>query len=56
MALFTILVSAPFVATSKSETTSNVIISIAGLLSIALGLALGSDILFETDFTGILWY
>ena len=56
MALFTILVSAPFVASSKSETTSNIIISIAGVLSIALGCALGSDILFKTDFTGILWY
>jgi ABC-type nickel/cobalt efflux system permease component RcnA len=56
MALFTIVVSAPFVASAKSETTSNVIISIAGVLSIALGCALGSDILFKTDFTGILWY
>jgi hypothetical protein len=26
------------------------------VLSIALGCALGSDILFKTDFTGILWY
>ena len=56
MAIFTIIVSAPFVASTKSETTSNVIISIAGVLSIALGCALGSDILFQTDFTGILWY
>ena len=56
MALFTILVSAPFVASSKSETTGNIIISIAGVLSITLGCALGSDILFKTDFTGILWY
>ena len=56
MAIFTVIISTPFAFTSKSDRLSNVIISAAGLLSILLGLALGSDILFGTNMTGILWY
>mgnify|MGYP006159529651 CR=1 FL=1 len=56
MAIFTVIISTPFAITSKSDRLSNIIISTAGLLSILLGLALGSDILFGTNMTGILWY
>jgi hypothetical protein len=41
---------------SRSGNTGNILISIAGILSILLGLALGSDLVLGTDFTGILWY
>ena len=56
MALMTVVMSYPFTKFAKSNTMANVVISIAGILSIVLGLALGSDIAFGTDFTGILWY
>jgi ABC-type nickel/cobalt efflux system permease component RcnA len=56
MALFTILIAIPFAMPSRSGNTGNILISIAGILSILLGLALGSDLVLGTDFTGILWY
>ena len=56
MALMTVVMSYPFTKFAKSNAMANVVISIAGILSIVLGLALGSDIAFGTDFTGILWY
>ena len=56
MALMTILLSVPFVLSSWSNSAGNLIIIVAGLLSITLGLALGSDLVLGTDFTGILWY
>jgi sulfite exporter TauE/SafE len=56
MAIMTVVLSIPFAVSSRSNRSGNIIISVAGLLSIALGLALGSDILLDTDFTGILWY
>ncbi|MQF82826.1 hypothetical protein FIM02_01535 [SAR202 cluster bacterium AD-802-E10_MRT_200m] len=56
MAMMTVLLSLPFAVSSKSNNLGNVIICIAGLLSVTLGLALGSDILFETGFTRYLWY
>jgi hypothetical protein len=56
MAMMTLLLSLPFAVSSKSNNLGNVIICIAGLLSVTLGLALGSDILFETGFTRYLWY
>lgn len=56
MAVFTVIISAPFAITSKSDRLSNTVISVAGALSILLGLALGSDIVAGTNFTGILWY
>ena len=56
MALMTVVMSYPFTKFAKSNTMANSVISIAGILSILLGLALGSDIAFGTDFTGILWY
>lgn len=56
MAIMTVVLSIPFAMSAGSNKSGNVIISLAGLLSIALGLALGSDIMLGTDFTGILWY
>jgi ABC-type nickel/cobalt efflux system permease component RcnA len=56
MAIMTILLSIPFVLSSGSNRVGNTVIAIAGLLSIALGLALGSDLSLGTNFTGILWY
>ena len=56
MALFTILISIPFALPTRSGNVGNILISIAGVLSILLGLALGSDLTLGTDFTGILWY
>ena len=56
MAIMTILLSIPFVLSSRSNSVGNTVIAIAGLLSIALGLALGSDLSLGTNFTGILWY
>ena len=48
--------STPFILTSKSDIFGKFFISIAGIFSIALGLALGSDLIFETEFTSFLWY
>jgi ABC-type nickel/cobalt efflux system permease component RcnA len=56
MALMTVLLSVPFVVSSWSNNVGNLVIIVAGILSITLGLALGSDLAFGTDFTGILWY
>ena len=56
MAIMTILLSIPFVLSSRSNSVGNTVIAIAGLLSISLGLALGSDLSLGTNFTGILWY
>jgi ABC-type nickel/cobalt efflux system permease component RcnA len=56
MALMTVLLSLPFTFFSQSNMVGNIVISIAGLLSIALGLALGSDIGLGTGFTNYLWY
>tara|TARA_B100001750_G_C15380405_1_gene532149 strand:- start:156 stop:932 length:777 start_codon:yes stop_codon:yes gene_type:complete len=56
MALMTIVLSIPFVATQNSNTFANTVISLAGVLSIVLGLALGSDIVLGTNMTSILWY
>tara|TARA_Y100000590_G_scaffold268319_2_gene301376 strand:- start:5279 stop:6058 length:780 start_codon:yes stop_codon:yes gene_type:complete len=56
MALMTIILSLPFAFSSRSNSVGNVVISFAGLLSVVLGCALGSDIVIGTDFTGYLWY
>ena len=56
MAVMTVVMSFPFVVSSRSDKIGNGLISIAGLLSIVLGMALGSDVIFETNLTGILWY
>ena len=56
MAIMTVVMSFPFVVSSRSDKIGNVLISIAGVLSILLGIALGSDVIFETNLTGILWY
>ena len=55
MSIMTIILALPF-RYNSSERFSNYIISSFGLLSIALGLALGSDIALGTSFTDILWY
>ena len=55
MSIMTIILALPF-RYNFSERFSNYIISSFGLLSIALGLALGSDIALGTSFTDILWY
>ena len=56
MAIFTMLISAPFAMSAKPGNIGNTVISLAGLLSILLGMALGADIALGTNFTGILWY
>jgi len=56
MAFMTVLLAIPFKLSSQSNTAGNIVISVAGLLSIALGLALGADIGFGTTFTSYLWY
>lgn len=56
MALMTVVLSLPFAISSKSNNLGNVIICIAGLLSVTLGLVLASDILLNTTFTEHLWY
>ena len=55
MSIMTIILALPF-RYNSSERFSNYIISSFGLMSIALGLALGSDIALGTSFTDILWY
>ena len=55
MSIMTIILALPFKYNS-SEKLSNYIISSFGFLSIALGLALGSDIALGTSFTDVLWY
>ena len=56
MSIMTFLIGTPFLIKSKSNNISKILISLAGLMSIALGLALGSDLIFESTFTDILWY
>jgi len=56
MTVMTFILSTPFIFTSKSNIFGNFFISIAGIFSIFLGLALGSDLIFETEFTSFLWY
>ena len=55
MSIMTIILALPF-RYNSSERFSNYIISSFGLMSIALGLALGSDLALGTSFTDILWY
>ena len=55
MSIMTIIMSIPFVFTESNRFT-NPIISIFGILSIGLGVALGSDIAIGTNFTEFLWY
>ena len=55
MAIMTIILALPF-RYSSSEKISNYIIGFFGLLSVALGSALGSDIALGTSFTDVLWY
>ena len=55
MSIMTIILALPF-RYNSSERFSNYIISSFGLMSIALGLALGSDLALGTSFTEILWY
>jgi len=55
MSIMTLALALPF-RFSKSDKFSNYIISIFGSLSILLGLVLGSDLAFDTNFTGFLWY
>ena len=55
MSIMTIVLALPF-RFSNSDNLSNYIIGIFGFLSILLGMALGSDIAFNTNFTGFLWY
>tara|TARA_B100000029_G_scaffold382603_1_gene377916 strand:+ start:1896 stop:2672 length:777 start_codon:yes stop_codon:yes gene_type:complete len=55
MSIMTIIMSIPFVFTESNRFT-NPIISIFGILSIVLGVALGSDIAIGTNFTEFLWY
>jgi len=54
MSLMTIIMSVPF-AFSNSNRITGPIISVFGILSIVLGLALGSDIAIGTNFTDYLW-
>ena len=56
MSIMTFLIATPFLMKSKSNNLSKILISLAGVMSIALGLALGSDLIFESTFTDILWY
>ena len=56
MSLMTVVLSLPFALFSKSLGLGNTIISIAGALSIVLGLALGIDIALGTTFTPVLWH
>ena len=56
MALMTVVMSIPLTMSSKSNTISTAMISVAGVLSLTLGLVLGSDLTLGTNFTGILWY
>ena len=56
MAFMTVVLSIPFAVSVRSNRVGNIIISAAGILSILLGFALGSDIVLGTDFTGLLWY
>ena len=55
MAIMTIILALPF-RYNSSERISNYIIGFFGLLSVALGAALGSDIALGTSFTDVLWY
>jgi ABC-type nickel/cobalt efflux system permease component RcnA len=55
MAIMTIILALPF-RYNSSEKISNYIIGFFGLLSVALGAALGSDIAIGTSFTDVLWY
>jgi len=55
MSIMTIILALPF-RYNSSEKLSNYIVSAFGFLSIALGLALGSDIALGTSFTDVLWY
>ena len=56
MTIMTFILSTPFILSSKSDVFGKFFISIAGIFSIVLGLALGSDLILETTFTSILWY
>lgn len=56
MAVMTIFLSFPFVLSRKSNDISNLIMAVAGLLSVLLGIALMSDLGLGTNFTGFLWY
>jgi len=56
MSFMTLVFSAPFRLKSQSRVFEKSLISLAGLLSIILGLALGSDLLFGTKITTFLWY
>ena len=55
MAIMTIVLSLPF-RYLKSSLIGNSLISVFGMLSIILGLSLGSDLTLGTHFTEFLWY
>ena len=55
MAIMTIVLSLPF-KYLKSSLIGNSLISVFGMLSIILGLSLGSDLTLGTHFTEFLWY
>ncbi len=56
MSFMTLLFSAPFRVKSDSRIFENSLISLAGTLSVILGLMLGSDLIFGSEFTSFLWY
>ena len=56
MSFMTLIFSAPFRVKSESKLFENSLISLAGVLSILLGIILGSDLIFGTGFTNFLWY
>ena len=56
MTLMTFLIATPFVIRNGSDILQKILISFAGILSIFLGFALGSDLLFDSSFTDVLWY
>ena len=53
MSLMTFLLSLPFALGNNNKILIKGLSGVAGILSIILGMLLGSDILFETEF---IWY
>ena len=56
MAVMTMVLSLPFALSARPNRIGTIVMSIAGTLSVLLGLTLGSDILLGTTFTEYLWY
>ena len=53
MSIMTLLLSFPFTIGNKNISLTKILSAFAGILSITLGMLLGSDIIFNTEF---IWY